>query len=63
MRKSHCAVVDGIGWKNRLNDLRKIHQLREEQRIDGLYTLNDLDAFRDDVAEFARLLGLFAPIP
>ena len=36
------AAVDGIGWKNRVNDLRRIHQLRVNNQTDGLYTLTSL---------------------
>jgi hypothetical protein len=57
-RQFCLAVVDGIGWKSRMNDLRRIYSLLEDRRIDGLYTLNDLSRFRSDVAEFARLRGL-----
>jgi len=60
-RQMCLAVVDGIGWKSRVNDLRRIHKLYEDKRIDGLYTLNDLPQFRDDVRDFARLRGLFSP--
>lgn len=52
------AVVDGIGWKNRLNDLRKVHSLRESDRIDGLYSLRMLDDLRRDLQVAARRLGL-----
>ena len=52
------AVIDGIGWKSRQSDLRRIHQLWADKQIDGMYTLVSLDAFRDDVEEFARLRRL-----
>jgi hypothetical protein len=52
------AVVDGIGWKSRVADLRRIHQLWTDGEINGMYTLATLDAFRDDLAEAARLRGL-----
>ncbi|MET3635568.1 hypothetical protein [Curtobacterium oceanosedimentum] len=60
-RQLCLAVVDGIGWKSRINDLRRIHRLLEDSQIDGLYTLNDLEEFRTDLREFARLKGLFEP--
>lgn len=52
------AAIDGIGWKNRINDLRSIFQLRESNQIDGLYTLEGLGAFRKDLAEAAIRLGI-----
>jgi len=51
------AVIDGIGWKSRQADLRKIHHLWETHQIDGMYTLATLDAFRADLEEAARLRG------
>ncbi len=52
------AAVDGIGWKSRAADLRRIYDLRHGDRIDGLYTLNTLGEFRADLEEAARRLGL-----
>ncbi len=52
------AVVDGIGWKSRRSDLRRIYELRATQRIDGLYTLTGLAQFRTDLEDAARRLGL-----
>lgn len=52
------AVIDGIGWNNRLADLKKIHALWERQQIDGMYTLAMLDRFRHDLAHAARLRGI-----
>ncbi len=52
------AVIDGIGWKSRQSDLRRIHQLWVNRQIDGMYTLVTLDQFRADVADFARLRRL-----
>ena len=52
------AVIDGIGWKSRQSDLRRIHQLWADRQIDGMYTLVGLDRFRDDVTEFAQLRRL-----
>ena len=54
-RQVVLAVIDGIGWKSRQSDLRRIHQLSADRQIDGMYTLATLDTFRDDLAEFARL--------
>lgn len=52
------AVIDGIGWKSRVADLRRIHQLWVQGEIDGMYTLATLDRFRDDLEEAARLRRL-----
>jgi hypothetical protein len=52
------AVVDGIGWLRRANDLRKIHQLWEENHLNGLYTISMLDAFADDVEKAATQLNV-----
>lgn len=52
------AVVDGIGWKSRRSDLRRIYELRATQRIDGLYTLSGLAQFRTDLVEAASRLNL-----
>lgn len=52
------AVVDGIGWKSRRRDLRRIYDLSATNRIDGLYTLAGLAQFRADLEEAATRLGL-----
>ena len=52
------AVVDGIGWKSRKADLRRIHDLWITNDIDGLYTVSTLDQFRADLQNAARLRGL-----
>lgn len=52
------AAVDGIGWKSRAADLRRIYELRATDRIDGLYTLNQLGDFRAALQEAAHRLGL-----
>ena len=52
------AVVDGIGWKSRRADLRRIHDLWTTNDIDGLYTVSALDQFRSDLEHAARLRGL-----
>lgn len=51
------AVIDGIGWKSRVSDLRKIHALWANGEIDGMYTLATLDQFRDDLSNAAYLRG------
>lgn len=57
-RQYVIAVIDGIGWKSRQADLRKIHALWETQQIDGMYTLATLDQFRADLEQAARLRQL-----
>ncbi|WP_301149879.1 DpnII family type II restriction endonuclease [Mycobacterium simiae] len=52
------AVVDGIGWKSRKADLRRIHDLWTTNDIDGLYTVSTLGQFRADLQNAARLRGL-----
>lgn len=52
------AVIDGIGWKQRQADLRRIHSLWEQQQIDGMYTLATLGDFREDLEQAARRHGL-----
>lgn len=52
------AVVDGIGWKSRQADLRRIYDLLGENRIDGLYTVATLDRFAIDLDRAANRLGL-----
>jgi hypothetical protein len=52
------AVVDGIGWRRREADLRRIYQLWETRQIDGLYTLGHIDQFRGDLHDAARRIGL-----
>ena len=54
------AAVDGIGWKSRVKDLRRIHDLFESKQIDGLYTLAALGTFRADLENAATRLGLLA---
>ena len=51
------AIVDGIGWHSRLADLRRIHELWVNKKIDGMYTLISLDQFRADLQDAARRLG------
>lgn len=52
------AVVDGIGWKRRQGDLRRIHALAAKRSIDGLYSLSHMDEFRGDLEAAAWRLGL-----
>jgi hypothetical protein len=57
-RQFVMAVIDGIGWKGRQSDLRKIHDLWRREAIDGMYTLATLGDFRSDLEEAARLRHL-----
>jgi hypothetical protein len=52
------AVVDGIGWKSRKNDLRRIFNLLSTNSIDGLYSVGLLDEFAADVDAAARRLDI-----
>lgn len=52
------AVIDGVGWLRRQSDLRRIHALRAEDSIDGLYTISQLGEFRLDLELAANRLGL-----
>lgn len=52
------AAIDGIGWKSRLKDLRRIYDLQATNQIDGMYTLQGLGEFRDDLEAAATRLGL-----
>jgi hypothetical protein len=52
------AVIDGIGWKSRQADLKKIHSLWVSKQIDGMYTLASLDQFRADLEDAAHRLKL-----
>lgn len=52
------AAIDGIGWKSRASDLKRLYNLRATNQIDGLYTLRGLGQFRMDLENAARRLGL-----
>ena len=52
------AIVDGIGWLRRQSDLKKIYDLYEGERIDGLYTLGQIDRFAADLEGTLRSKGL-----
>lgn len=52
------AVIDGIGWKGRIADLRRIHTLWATHQIDGMYTLGTLATFRKDLKTAAQLRQL-----
>jgi hypothetical protein len=52
------AAVDGIGWKSRTSDLKKIHTLWDNGMIDGMFTLNQLDWFENQLRAAVKRLGL-----
>lgn len=52
------AVIDGIGWKSRQADLRRIYELWDRRSIDGLYTLSHLERFESDLRSAAARLGI-----
>ncbi|MEV5425856.1 hypothetical protein AB0K85_24260 [Streptomyces cellulosae] len=52
------AVIDGIGWKSRQSDLRRIYELWRTRQIDGMFTLASLDSFRSHIEEAARIRRL-----
>jgi hypothetical protein len=52
------AFIDGIGWRGRQADLRRIFELWSRNLIDGLYSRARLDEFRRDLEEAARLRRL-----
>jgi hypothetical protein len=58
-RQYIIVVIDGIGWKSRKADLRRIYDLWVSEQIDGMYSLASLGRFREDVERAARLRGLF----
>lgn len=51
------AFVDGIGWRGRRADLKRIYDLWANQEIDGLYSLGTVEVFQNDLAQAARRLG------
>jgi len=57
-RQFIMALIDGIGWKSRIADLRRIYALWENHQIDGMYSLANIDLFRDDLGLAARRCGL-----
>ena len=55
------AFIDGIGWKRRENDLKRIYDLWKQQYIDGIYTLVHLERFKEDLKNAAIIRGLLNP--
>lgn len=60
-RQSIMVVIDGIGWKKRQSDLRKVYNLWEAQQIDGMYTMATLGQFRENVKDTAIRNRLLPP--
>lgn len=52
------AVVDGIGWLSRRGDFRRLHEMAETRRIDGLYAMADMNLFREDLIRAAQRLDM-----
>jgi hypothetical protein len=52
------AVVDGIGWKSRRSDLRRIYNLWANHMIDGVYPLAYFDEFKAELENAAHRLGV-----
>jgi len=52
------AFVDGIGWKGRKRDFRRIYDLWADHQIDGLFCLATIDDFRRTLNGAARRLNL-----
>lgn len=52
------AVIDGMGWKGRRADLRRIYDLWQNHSIEGAYSLARFTEFRSDLESAARRLKL-----
>lgn len=52
------AFIDGLGWRSRIGDLRRIYNLWADQSIDGLYSLARMQNFRQDLGDAAQRLRL-----
>jgi hypothetical protein len=59
-RQYVMAVIDGIGWKSRMADLKRLYDLWETKQIDGMYTLASLGQFRADLIAAAQRSGLLS---
>lgn len=56
------AAVDGIGWKMRQSDLRRIHSLWTSKQIQGVFSVNTLDEFRTALSSAASRLDLLPDV-
>lgn len=52
------AVIDGIGWKRRPSDLKRLLKMWDTGAIDGMYTQSTLDRFQADLIDAAARVGL-----
>jgi hypothetical protein len=52
------AVIDGHGWARRQGDLRRIHELWEKDRIEGLFNQKSLVEFQAALQDAGRRLRL-----
>jgi hypothetical protein len=52
------AVIDGMGWKGRRADLRRIYDLWQDHSIEGAYSLARFGEFRADLESAAKRLKL-----
>lgn len=52
------AFIDGIGWKRRESDLKRIYELWKQRYIDGIYTLVHMERFKEDLRNAAIRHGL-----
>jgi hypothetical protein len=51
-------VTDGITWKQRASDLKKIVERQNQGKIDRIYTTQMRDRFVDDLRSLKEMLGL-----
>jgi len=54
------VIVDGVGWRQRQSDLRRLWTLFERGEIDGLYTMSSLDDFKAAIEAASRRLGIIS---
>jgi len=52
------AVIDGIGWKRRPKDLKRLLRMWETGVIDGMYTQSTLNDFQSELVQAAARVGL-----
>lgn len=56
-------VTDGITWKQRSNDLRKLIGLQNEGKIQRIYTKSMADELRNDLDILRSEMGFEKPVP
>lgn len=52
------AFIDGLGWKRRVKDLERIHQMLVDKEINGIYTASMMDQLKRDIEHIAKAHGL-----